>query len=254
MAVVEDLNQNYSSTGFQLGACQGTVYSKAYYQEIKVVRATRNVSLALDGCTASNTASKTKANAAYECTLTPDAGKMLDLVTVTMDGVVVEGAVSDGKISIAKVTGDIAVTAATRAAQVFAVTASLEHCTLDNMATEVTEGQPYAANVVRDDGYIVKSVTVTMGGQPVSTFGTAISIASVTGDIVITAVAEKLQGFVVTSHLSSCSNTNEAETVGPSAAYCAVVTPADNCLVSAVMCRMGDTEVPVGEGWTISVD
>lgn len=75
------------------------------------------------------------------------------------------------------------------------ITATLSHCSSDNDATEILEGQPYHATITADAGYTLTgaSVTLTMGG--VSIASTAyddgeIDIASVTGDIVITITAQ----------------------------------------------------------------
>ena len=73
----------------------------------------------------------------------------------------------------------------------YSVTNNLTNCTTSNSETEVIGGQPYSATIVANSGYELKSVSVTMGGQPVSVSGGNISIAEVTGNIVITAVAEE---------------------------------------------------------------
>lgn len=75
----------------------------------------------------------------------------------------------------------------------YTVTANLTHCTT-NGASQAVGGGSYTATITANDGYELKTVTVTMGGTDVTastvTSGT-VNIGSVTGDIVITAVAEK---------------------------------------------------------------
>lgn len=71
----------------------------------------------------------------------------------------------------------------------YSVTKNLTACTVSNSATKVVAGGSYSATITPDSGYELSSVTVTMGGSAVSVSGGNISIASVTGDIVITAVA-----------------------------------------------------------------
>lgn len=73
----------------------------------------------------------------------------------------------------------------------YSVTNNLTQCTNSNSATEIAEGESYSATITAKDGYELKSVSVTMGGSPVTVSGGTISIASVTGNIVITAVAEE---------------------------------------------------------------
>lgn len=75
----------------------------------------------------------------------------------------------------------------------YSVTNNLTNCTSDNGASKVVEGESYIATITANDGYELKSVSATMGGSAVSVSGGVINIASVTGDIVITAVAEEKQ-------------------------------------------------------------
>ena len=75
----------------------------------------------------------------------------------------------------------------------YSITKNLTYCTINNGATQVVEGDSYSATVTANDGYELKSVSVTMGGNPVSVSGGVISIANVTGNIVITAVATEAQ-------------------------------------------------------------
>lgn len=75
----------------------------------------------------------------------------------------------------------------------YTVKNTLTNCKNSNSATQVVEGNSYSATITANDGYELKTVTVTMGGSNVSVSGGNISIASVTGNIVITAVAEEVQ-------------------------------------------------------------
>jgi len=73
----------------------------------------------------------------------------------------------------------------------YSVTKNLTNCTVSNSATQVVAGGSYSATITANNGYTLDSVSVTMGGSAVSVSGGVISIASVTGDIVITAVASE---------------------------------------------------------------
>lgn len=74
----------------------------------------------------------------------------------------------------------------------YSITSNLTNCTNSNSATQIVEGGSYNATITANDGYELKSVSVTMGGSAVSVSGGVINIASVTGNIVITAVAEEV--------------------------------------------------------------
>lgn len=73
----------------------------------------------------------------------------------------------------------------------YTVKNTLTNCTSNNSATKVVQGSAYSATITANSGYELSSVVVTMGGSPVSVSGGTISIANVTGNIVITAVAEE---------------------------------------------------------------
>lgn len=75
----------------------------------------------------------------------------------------------------------------------YSITNKLTNCTNSNSATKAVQGEPYSATITAKSGYELKTVTVTMGGSPVSVSGGTISIAEVTGNIVITAVAAEVQ-------------------------------------------------------------
>jgi len=71
------------------------------------------------------------------------------------------------------------------------VSTNLTNVTIDNDMDKVTMYQPYEAEIETSGVYKLSSITVTMGGTPISASyirGGKISIPIVTGDIVITAV------------------------------------------------------------------
>lgn len=73
------------------------------------------------------------------------------------------------------------------------VTNNLTGCTTSNSATSVAVNESYSATITPNSGYTLTTLTVTMGGVDITSTavsGSTISIASVTGDIIITAFAE----------------------------------------------------------------
>lgn len=75
----------------------------------------------------------------------------------------------------------------------YTITQNLTNVTSDNSATSVREGESFTANLTANDGCTLSDVTVKMGGADITSTavsGGTISIASVTGNIIITAVAE----------------------------------------------------------------
>ena len=72
----------------------------------------------------------------------------------------------------------------------YSVTNNLTNAENSNTATSVFEGSAYSANITATSGYVLSSVTVSMGGEDVTGMvyaDGAITIGAVTGDIVITA-------------------------------------------------------------------
>lgn len=90
----------------------------------------------------------------------------------------------------------------------YSITKNLTNCAIDNSATQVVAGGSYSATVTANSGYTLDSVSVTMGGSAVSVSGGVISIASVTGNIVITAVAEEK---AVTPNYTNLANPNSSD-------------------------------------------
>lgn len=81
------------------------------------------------------------------------------------------------------------------------VTKYLTRCTISNAAETAIVGQPYGATLAADDGYALSTIHVYMSGADVTAevlSGTEITIAAVTGPVVIEAVAVGIGGVVFT--------------------------------------------------------
>lgn len=77
-------------------------------------------------------------------------------------------------------------------ATTYSITNNLTNVTSDNAAISVEANTSYSANLTAVDGYKLDSVTVTMGGVDITATAYAdgvVSIAAVTGDVVVTATA-----------------------------------------------------------------
>lgn len=106
----------------------------------------------------------------------------------------------------------------------YSVTNNLTNCTNSNSDTQVIEGQAYTATITANSGYELKSVTVTMGGADVPISGGSINITNVTGNIVITAVAEEIK-VSYTNLATKFQNGKRFNSSG------AIVDQADACVV-----------------------
>lgn len=147
----------------------------------------------LTNCVIDNSATQVVEGGSYSATISANSGYDLSSVVVTMGGNPVT--VSGGVINIDNVTGDIIITAEAieQVATVYTITNNLTNCQNSNSATNISEGSAYNATISASDGYELSSVNVTMGGSAVSVSGGVISISSVSGDIVVTAVAEEIK-------------------------------------------------------------
>lgn len=147
----------------------------------------------------SNAVTSVSDGSAYRASITANSGYVLSNVTVRMGGVDVTGTVyANGTITIDTVTGDIVITATATAtsATTYTVTNTLTNAVNSNNTVSVEQGASYNATITANNGYVLDSVKVTMGGTDISASavsGGTITIASVTGNIVITATATKTE-------------------------------------------------------------
>lgn len=130
----------------------------------------------------------------------------------------------------------------------YAVTANLSHVTSDNNSATVNEGESYAAALTAEDGYVLADVSITMGGTDITATSYAngnIYIASVTGDIVITAAATEVttNAYSVTNNLVNVASNNSAVSVQENASYSATLTAAEGYELDSVTVTMGGVDV-----------
>ena len=131
----------------------------------------------------------------YSANITVETGYKLDSVTVTMGGVdITSSCYSNRNISIEHVTGNIVITVTTSLIppNTYSVTNKLTQCTSNNTSVTVMEGQSYTATITANSGYTINSIVVKMGNIDISSSVVSkniITIAKVTGNIVITAIA-----------------------------------------------------------------
>ena len=78
----------------------------------------------------------------------------------------------------------------------YIITNNLTNCTTNNNANSISTNSSYSATISANSGYTLGSITVTMGGNNITSSavsGSSISINSVTGDVVITASATRTE-------------------------------------------------------------
>lgn len=200
---------------YRAAMINGTPEALHWYQTI-----TKN----LTGCTISNSASQVDYGETYTAVIAADSGKTLDTVVIKMGGVDITStaySAGSGAISIAKVTGAITITAAASVPSVaYSVVLNLTNAASSNAATSVSEGAAYTTTL-SPTGTFKKlgAITVTMGGTDISASavsGSTVTIANVTGDVVITCAAVITNiidavGISADTRLSTSSGANKEQ-------------------------------------------
>ena len=200
---------------YRAAMIDGTPEALHWYQTI-----TKN----LTGCTISNAASQVDYGEAYTATIAADSGKTITSVVIKMGGVDITATAytaSSGTINITKVTGSVTITAAASAQSVnYNITRNLTNCASSNTANTIADGASYTTTLSPTGTYKkLGAITVTMGGTDISASavsGSTVSIASVTGDIVITCAAVITNiidtiGISANTRLSTSSGDNRTQ-------------------------------------------
>lgn len=133
---------------------------------------------------------------AFSTTLTAETGYTMASVVVSMGGNDVTADAYNavtGEVTIASTTGNITITA-TAAINTYTVTQNLTDCTSSYTGASVQYGDAFNATLTPDSTLSISSVTVEMGGVDITSTAydntdDSITIASVTGNVVITATA-----------------------------------------------------------------
>lgn len=168
------------------------------------------VTYSLTNVSAGNTATTVENGGSYSTTLTASGGFVLSSVTVTMGGADITAAAYDsstGAVTIPVVTGDIVITASA-IANARTITYVMTYAASSNTAAIVNDGDSYTTTISANAGYALSTVTVTMGGTDITNTAYSadtgiVSIASVTGDVVITAVAVVSRADVLRQSVAS---------------------------------------------------
>lgn len=232
-----------SSTGIiTVNNITGNIVITASAAQIVTYTITQN----LTNMTSSNKTTSVEQNTGFETTLTSNTGYNIGTVTVKMGGTDITSSAytsSTGKISISKVTGAVVITA-TGVLKSYTITNTLTKVTNSNTATSINHGSQYSATLTPASGYKLSSATVKMGGTDITSTAYSngtINISSVTGNIVITAIAIEAT-YTVTYDLTKASSSNTNTAVSGSG-YTTTLTANDNCVFDSVKITMGGTDI-----------
>lgn len=194
----------------------------------------------------SNMISKIPLTHTYEADLTFDYGYEADEVIVMVNGVnVTSTTYKDNKINITNVDGDISISVSAKI-KYYNIEYNLDLTTSSNTVNKINEGGAYNTTLIVPQYFEITTINVVMNGEDVTdtvySNGT-ISIADVTGDIVITAKATNIV-YTVTYNLENATSTNTSVDVLAGKSYSTLLTKNSTCTDIEVSVTMND------EDWT----
>lgn len=209
-------------------------------------------------------------NTEYRAFLDAADGYGITSLTITMGGVDVTHDMSmknvaghDYFILVSPVTGDVVITATVVAVRdeddepaetAYIVKNNLTNASSSNTDAAVAAGAAYSAIITPDEGYVLTSAEILMGGIDITADalilagttggGAVVSIDEVTGDVVITATAtEKAVAYTVSATSTKCYVTNTPASVGANGSFSGTVTPEDGFTIDSVAVHMGGADI-----------
>ena len=128
------------------------------------------------------------------------------------------------------------------------ITRTIEHGHSSSTLLQIADGTPLNETITFDEGYVLNTLTVTMGGVAVPSScisGNTINIPSVTGPVVIAATATSAKS--ITLNLTGCSSSNDATGVSEGESYTAKIDANQDhqCVMPNISVKMGGVDLPV---------
>lgn len=173
------------------------------------------------------------------------------IVSVAQDGTVM--ALQDGRATVTASCGGKTDSCSVTAVQMnyYSVTNNLTNVTNSNSASSVLEGESYSATLSVSSDYNLTDVQITMGGTNITSSAyngetREIYIASVSGNITITASATKIVYYSVMWQLSNASvSGDQPSTVlgGSTFHYTIKTNSGANYEINSVQVLMGDSDI-----------
>jgi len=158
--------------------------------------------------------------------------------------------------SVTGFTATKEVTITNSAVNSYTITNNLTNASNSNNASTANENSSYTATITANTGYTLDSVTVTMGGTDITSTAYSngtISIASVTGNIVITASATQSSQEVHATAISLSPSTVSFSTAGDTSTITATLTPSNTTDTVTSWASSDNTVATVSNGVITSV-
>ena len=234
-----------------INSVTGNIVITAKAIEQVVTPTTYTITNNLTYCNTSNSTTSVTKGGSFSTIITAKSGYKINSITVTMGGTnITSTALNGNSISISNVTGNIVITAKAIliTPSTYTITNNLTSCNNSNSAEIVSANSKYSATITADEGYTLNTITVTMGGKDVTSTvvnNNTITIASVTGNIVITAKAIVVtpSTYTITNNLTNCTTNNNAKSITANSKYSATITVNTGYVLSTFSVSMGGVDI-----------
>lgn len=236
-------NKSYDITVTRDGV---TVREHGYVEEYSITMNLTNLT--------SDAPSSVQEGADLSLTLTPEKGYGLpEAIQVTMGGQMLLSTQYDydnetGRFTLENVTGDVVLTAvAVEGVQTFSVTSELVHMTYEG-PDYVSAGKTASGKLIPDEGYeLPETISITMNGQAVQDYtydrdSGAVAVPNVTGDVVISGMAQLAGGRSITYVVTHLTHDGAAEYVSGSDLEIQF-TPEEGYVLPETVSVTGDQEI-----------
>ena len=191
---------------------------------------TYTITNTLTQCSTNNSNNSITKDSRYTATLTANSGYRIKTITVTMGGTnITSSAVSNDTVTIAKVIGNVVITAVAEIIS-YPITNTLTKCSTNNNAAKANHNSTYEAIITADDEYKMDSLTITMGGTNITSS-------------VVTPIVEAVPTYPVTNTLTHCTTNNTAATVEKDSVYEATITADAEYKMDSIAVTMGGTNI-----------
>lgn len=141
---------------------------------------------------------------------------------------------------------DRVISYATEEIVTYSITNNLANASTSNTTGNLAEGSNYTATITVDDGYELGTIVVTMGGTDITSTavsGNNISIANVTGDVVITVTTIKITPYTVSYDLANVESSNTSTETTSNTSFATTLTAKEGCSINFVRVLMGGVDV-----------
>lgn len=210
----------------------------------------------LHNATSSNSVTSIKKGSSYSTTVAPESGYRITKVYCVMNGDdVSDSTVNGNNVYINNVIGEVHITVYTEAISsgdtYYTVTYNLNDSVSSNTTKSIKKGSNYHTIITANAGHKITRILCTMGGTNIiDRDGTSgdISIANVSGDIIISITTEATGGstdtyYPVTYTLFESTSTNSATSIKKGSSYSTTVAPKSGYKITKIYCVMGGTDI-----------